>query len=332
MNMIKKLAALFCLCLLLMSAGCGSQSSDEDSAEQGRVIMNYDASGHSVKTVYKDVPGKVLILYPGAAETMLELGLDDHILSAISPYGEEPASIAAKYDALPKLQAAFIPSVEEVFAMQPDLIIGWAHNFSPTELGSVQDWKAHKIPVYIVPATLKHDRPTLENSVYPFLEDMGRIFQREEKAAEFIAACRQREAAVEQSVKDKPVKTAIVLQDHGKSSYSLYGPDYLINDLLNKAGLENLVKQRTSFIGPERVLSNDPDYLIFVSLPDSDGKDLSDEEVVKLVQSNRDLTSLRAVREGRIINIPFAEVNSGNQRSIDALERLLHGRMKGENF
>ena len=330
--MYKKLFIAFCILTLTLLSGCSRQSVNDADTTDGTSVMNYDASGHLVKTTYTSVPQKVLILYPGATETMLELGLDSHILATISPYGSEPDSIADRYAALPKLKAAFIPSVEEVFAMQPDLIIGWAHNFTPTELGAVQDWKAHDIPIYIVPATLKHERPTLENSVYPFLEDMGRIFGQQQRAAVFINDCRQRQAAVEDKVKDKPNKTAIVLQDHGKSSYSLYGPDYLINDLLNKAGLINLTKQRTSFIGPERVLTNDPDYLIYVSLPNANGKDLSDEDVIKLVQSNRDLSSLRAVREGRIINIPFAQVNSGNQRSIDALEKLLHERIKHENL
>jgi iron complex transport system substrate-binding protein len=37
---------------------------------------------------------------------------------------------------------------------------------------------------------------------------------------------------------------------------------------------------------------------------------------------------LQAVQQGRIINIPFAEVNSGNGRALDALSRLAEGRLK----
>ncbi len=332
--MNKLLFICSCLLIIVFASGCAKQNATEKTIPDtnSRTVMNYDANGNTVKTVYKKVPEKVLILYPGATEAMLELGLDNHIMYTISPYGSEPEDIAERFNNLPKLKAAFIPALEEVFAMQPDLIIGWAHNFSPVELGSVHDWKSHNIPVYIVPATIPHDLPTLENSVYPFISDLGKIFDCQEKAQEQIDSYKQREQFVLSQVAGKEGKTAMVLQDHGKSSYSLYGPDYLINDLLNKAGLTNLVRQKTSFVGPERVLNHDPDYLIFVSLPDSNGNDLSDEEVKKLVSQNRDLAPLRAVKEGRIINIPFAEVNSGNGRAIDALEKLLKARKLNENF
>lgn len=332
MNKVVKYLAivtLICYSIFLVS-GCSSKEQAQDNT--GSVIMNYDDNGKSVKTVYHDVPQKVLVLYPGATEVMLELGLEQNVLATVSPYGSEPEQIADKYKALPKIKAAYIPALEEVFAMQPDLIIGWAHNFSPTELGSVYDWKAHDIPVYIVPATLQHDLPTLENSVYPFLTDMGIIFQCQDKANAYVEQLKQKVSKVNSAVADKPKKTAIVLQDHGKSSYSLYGPNYLITDILAKAGLTNLVQTKTSFVGPERILGYDPDYIIFVSLPDKDGNDLTDEEVIKLVTSNKDLTSLRAVQEKRIINIPFAQVNSGNGRAVDALVKIYQARQQIENF
>ena len=305
--------------------GC---SRDSENITDKQFIQNYDENGHSRRTLIKGIPQRVLILYPGAAEAMLELGLDAHIEQTIGAYGSEPEHLAKRFAALPKVQAAFIPAQEEVFALQPDLIIGWAHNFSPMELGAPQGWQEHGIGAYIVPATIPHERLTLENSVYPFIEDLGKIFAVEERAADYIATCRKREAAVSEQLKDRGRETAIVLQDHGRSSYSLYDAGYLINDVLDKAGLDNLVSMKTAFVGPERILAYDPDYLVYVSLPGPDGQDLSDEEVLEQVKKNRDLQPLRAVQQGRIINIPFAEVNSGNGRALDALFRLAEGRLK----
>ena len=332
-SVAKYATALFFALLLIIAmiiSDCGNKQ--EAETDDGNVIANYDENGKSVKTTYHNAPHKVLVLYPGATEVMLQLGLDDSVLATVTPYGSEPQDIADRYKALPKIKAAYIPALEEVFAMQPDLIIGWAHNFSPTELGSVYDWKAHKIPVYIVPATLQHDLPTLENSVYPFLKDMGVIFQREQQANDYIDKLQQKVNHVTSTVSQREMKTALVIQDHGKSSYSLYGPNYLITDILNKAGLRNLVQQKTSFVGPERILGYDPDYVIFVSVPDKEGNDLSDEEVLNLVANNKDLTSLKAVREKRIINIPFAQVNSGNGRAVDALEKIFEFRRQQEGF
>lgn len=322
MKFVFLIMALTCSTLLF---GC---SRDSENKTDKQFIQNFDENGHSRRTWIKGIPQRVLILYPGAAEAMLELGLDAHIEQTIGAYGSEPEHLAKRFAALPKVQAAFIPAQEEVFALQPDLIIGWAHNFSPMELGAPQGWQEHGIGAYIVPATIPHERPTLENSVYPFLEDLGKIFAVEDRATGYIAACRQKENAVSVRLQNRERESAIVLQDHGRSSYSLYDAGYLINDVLDKAGLDNLVTMKTSIVGPERILAYDPDYLVYVSLPGPDGQDLSDEEVLAQVRQNRDLQPLRAVQQGKIINIPFAEVNSGNGRALDALFRLADGRLK----
>lgn len=313
------------LSVSLLFSGCDRQQAVSADAT---LIQNFDANGYGRRTVLHGVPQRVLVLYPGAAEAMLELGLEDHILQTIDAYGSEPDHLAARFAALPKVRAAFLPAQEEVFAMQPDLIIGWAHNFSPQELGEPQTWQARGVGAYIVPATLPARQLTLENSVYPFFEDLGRMFGVEQRAAEYIDSCRRREADARSRVADLPVETAIVLQDHGRSTYSLYDSGYLIDDVLAKVGLTNLVRSKTSMVGPERILTYDPEYLVYVSLPGKDGKDPSEEEVMGMVQQNRDLQRLRAVQQGHIIIIPFAEVNSGNGRAIDALNRLVAGRLR----
>ncbi|MBQ1889200.1 MAG: ABC transporter substrate-binding protein, partial [Selenomonas sp.] len=215
-----------------------------------------------------------------------------------------------------------------VFALQPDLIIGWAHNFSSQELGEAQTWQARGIGAYIVPATLPGCSLTLEDAVYPFLRDLGQMFGVEQRAEAYIASCRRQEERAMSQVADLPVATAVVLQDHGRSTYSLYDASYLIDDVLAKAGFANLVRRKTSMVGPERILAYDPEYLVYVSLPGKDGNDLSEEDALGLVNANPDLKRLRAVQQGHIIVIPFAEVNSGNGRAIDALNRLVTGRIR----
>lgn len=311
--------------LSVLFAGCGR---DGEQAAAGQVIQNFDANGYARRTVLHGVPQRVLILYPGAAEAMLELGLDEHILQTVGAYGSEPPELEARFAELPKVRAAFVPAQEEVFALQPDLIIGWAHNFSSQELGEAQTWQARGIGAYIVPATLPGRSLTLEDAVYPFLRNLGQMFGVEQRAEAYIASCRRQEERAMSQVADLPVATAVVLQDHGRSTYSLYDASYLIDDVLAKAGFANLVRRKTSMVGPERILAYDPDYLVYVSLPGKDGSDLSEEDALGLVNANPDLKRLRAVQQGHVIVIPFAEVNSGNGRAIDALNRLVTGRIR----
>lgn len=46
-----------------------------------------------------------------------------------------------------------VPSREQVMALQPDLLMGWSHHFTPATLGDVRQWYERNIGVYIVPAT-----------------------------------------------------------------------------------------------------------------------------------------------------------------------------------
>lgn len=322
---MKGLLLVLLISTSLLFTGC---SRSAEQVEAGFGIQNFDANGYTRRTVLQGVPQRVLVLYPGAAEAMLELGLDEHILQTIGAYGSEPEQIAARFAKLPKVKAAFVPAQEEVFALQPDLIIGWAHNFSAMELGEAQTWQMRGIGAYIVPATLSGRSLTLENSVYPFLRDLGQMFGAEQRAEAYIASCRRQEERAMSQVADLPVATAVVLQDHGRSTYSLYDASYLIDDVLAKAGFANLVRRKTSMVGPERILAYDPEYLVYVSLPGKDGNDLSEEDALGLVNANPNLKRLRAVQQGHVIVIPFAEVNSGNGRAIDALNRLVTGRIR----
>lgn len=285
-------------------------------------IVNYNAFAQKHIIHIEKVPQRVLIMYPGVTELMIRLGLEKNILATIKPYGEEPDELKKAYADLNKIQAPYVPSREEALNSNPDLIIGWAHNFTPTELGTVDLWQSFNIPVYIVPGTLQINRPTLENSVYPLIADLGKIFAVKAKAQDYIRACQNRVAALQKQA-IKTDTTVIILQEQGNGNYYLYGENYLINDITEKAGLRNLVKKQAASAGTERILSLNPDYIIYVSLPGTHGKDISDEAVLKKLAENNKINSLKAVQQKHVINLPYAQVNSGNDRLIDCLEKII---------
>lgn len=282
-----------------------------------------DSDGHMMDVAYKGVPNRVLVTYPGATELLIDLGLQDKIVGTIAPYGEEPEKYRAIYEKLPILSAPFMPSREEVSDLQPQMIIGWSHHFTPAGLGDVRSWYDRGTLAYVVPATVRRDRPTVESTVYPFIEDMGRIFNVEDRAHTYLESLKTRVEAVtakSQSMSYHP--TVVILQAHGHSTYSLYGPVYMIDDIVEKAGGHNVVDRQMGSIGPERVLAFDPDYIIYVSASQKSGHNLTDEEAKEELVSDDNLKHMRAIQNGKIIVVPFADVNNGNGRVVDALEKI----------
>ena len=281
----------------------------------------HDSEGHTATFSLAHPPSRVLVTYPGATELLIDLGLESRIVGAIRPYGEESPAYAERYAALPLLAAPYVPSREEVLALRSDFIIGWSHHFTPEALGDVYGYAMRGIGTYIVPATVRKGAPTLDATVYPFIEDMGRIFGAEERAAICADRLRARQTAVETRAAERRRRySAMILQSHGNSLYSMYGPAYIIDDIARRAGADNVVRRQMRSVGPERVLAFTPEVIIYVN-----PRDTSTEEARTALRADPNLRNMRAVRDGHIIVIPFADVNNGNGRCIDALEAISAG-------
>ena len=276
-----------------------------------------------------ETPRRIIVTYPGATELLIALNLDDRIAATLAPYGIEPPELAIRYEAIPFLSAPYVPSREEVVDLQPDLIIGWSHHFEPSGLGDARQWSARGIDTYVVPATIRKGRPTLEETVYSFIDDMGRILGAEDAAASYRRGLESRVKAVtDEAEKSENKPTVMILQSHGASRYSLYGPVYIVDDIVRKAGGVNVTERQLSVVGPERVLGFDPDYIVAVSnVVDSDF-DAAMKKAVAVIAEDENLKNMSAVRNGRIIPVPFAEVNNGNGRVVDGLERIANGLRK----
>ena len=322
------LLALSALILLLSATdGRGSHAPSEQPVD-GITYTTADSDGRPATFTLAHPPERVLISYPGATELLIDLRLESRIIGTIAPYGAELPSYADAYTALPILAAPYVPSREEVITLRPDLIIGWSHHFTPEALGDVYSYIDRGVGAYIVPATVRKGHPSLEETIYPFIADMGHIFGVEDRAAAYTNGLKERVAAVEMRTQARGRRyTAMILQAHGNSLYSMYGPAYIIDDIARKAGADNIVDRQMRSVGPERVLGFAPEVIIYVN-----AKDRTEEEARAELRSDPNLQNMKAVRENRIIIVNFSDVNNGNGRCITALEDISAGldALRGE--
>lgn len=328
---------LLLTCLFLLT-GCGQSTNPRlpatfhSTAPYPLTISNYDEKENPVSYTYQRTPQRVVITHPGATELLLELGLQDSILSTVAPYGAPLQRLVSHYAKLPIMQAAYTPSQEELLEVEPDLIISWAHQFSPQAIGDVQTWHQRGIGTFIMPSTLTKTKPTLETTVYACIADLGKIFNIQDKASAYIQHSKDRVATIQKSVmsiQDK--KTVLVLQDHFNGTFSLYDTSYLISHMIDIAGGQNICQTPTAFVGAEKVLAFDPDFIIVVTSNLADGsKDVTDEEAIQNLRGVKELQSMRAIRTGNIINLPFFTVNNGGVRTIDGIEKITNSLYPGQ--
>ncbi len=316
--------------LLLTTAGCqfsppatGPVAPAQATAGYPITLENYDAGGHPIATTYTQPPSRVVVTHPGATELLLELGLEDHILASVAPYGPPLKRLAGKYANLPLTKALYAPSQEELVLMQPDLIIGWSHHFDVGGFGDVTAWQKRNVATYIVPSTLPAVTPTVEGTVYPFIDDMGKLFGITDKTTDYIHQLQQRMALVKnraETVKQK--KTVIILQSHGNGRFTLYGNNYLISQLVADAGGINLCTSSASLVSAETVLSYQPDVIVFVPLNLSLTEELSDEAAIAQLTAIYELRHMNAIEQKSIIPLSFFTVNNAGIRTVDTVEYL----------
>lgn len=294
------------------------------SAAYPVTITNYDYVENQIDFTYQQPPARVVVTHPGATELLLDLGLESRILATTAPYGKPAAQVAEKYARLNILKTPYMPTEEELLELQPDMIIGWVHQFSPTGMGRVKTWQARNIGTYILPSTLVKAKPTLETMVYGNIADMGRIFDIQPVTGPYIEKLKTRVANIRNTLQDVPrKKTVLVLQDHFNGTFSLYDSQHLVSHMVELAGGINLCENRTSFVSAEKVLAYDPDFIIFVSVDRNNfAEDLSDEAAIKSLQAVTELRGLTAIQQGNIINLPFFTVNNAGIRTIDGIEKI----------
>lgn len=325
---------LSCLAFLflLLAAGCGSSAvmppavppaTSTNTAYPPVTIRNFDADENHLDYTYTHSPSRIAITHPGATELLLELGLEDRILATLAPYGPPLKRVAERYSKLTIMAAQFVPSQEEMLEMTPDMIIGWSHNFSESALSNVQFWQDRNIATYIMPSSLNKTKPTLEDTVYTLVEDMGKIFGVRDKAADLVKSYQARVTYIEQHT--SPIqhkKTVMVLQNQSNGQFSLYDSSYVINLMIKTAGGIPVADDIAFIVGAEKVLSYDPDYILYVSFSKNGTEDLSDEDATAQLKQLDELSSMRAIRENHIINLPFFTVNNGGIRTVDAIEKI----------
>lgn len=273
--------------------------------------LTLDNCGTTV--TFEKPPARVVTIKSTATEMLLALGLGDRIVGVGFQDGPLPAPWAGT--ALNVL-ADKLPSQEVVLETEPDLVYaGWESNFAADGAGERPGLAGLGVASYVSPAACKAAPYKPEklsfDQLFAQIEEMGRIFGVEGKAAALVAEQRAMLAAI------KPVgqgQTALWYSSGTKAPYVGAGtgaPEMMMAAL----GLENIFgDQPDSWISAswEAVVDADPDVIVLV---DSTWNSAAQKK--KLLAENPITANLSAVKAGRYLIVPFPASEAG-VRSVPA--------------
>lgn len=282
-------------------------------------ITTYDYEGSEIETTYEKAPEKVLCVYQGTIETMIALGLEDHVIASYGLDNPVKAEWEAGFAKMNYNEDVFAPDQETVLMMEPDMIFSWGSLFSEKNLGNQPEWITNGTNTYISTNTRKGGSRILENE-YTDLLNIGKIFNVEDKAQAIVDEMKSEIAGVLEQTKDQDAPRVAVIEFLNED-ISNYGASSLGGDMVTQLGGE-LVEPEASSIGKEDLLGLDPDVIFVVYMARTEGVE---EEMRAKVVDDPAFAELNAVKNGRVCTIMLGDMYASTVRSIDGIRTFAAG-------
>ena len=338
MKNAKTLATLTALALTVSLTACSAGKTAEttpvptttqpQSGHYPVTITNYNYAGEPVTYTYEKAPEKVIAVYQGCIETMIALGLEDHVLASYGLDNEVKDEWKDGFARMNYDETVFAPDKETVTLLEPDMIFSWGSYFGEKKLGDVGSWNEKGVGTYMNSNTVPGGTRTLENE-YTDILNIGKIFDVEDRAQALVDEMKaQVEATLAAAQGQEPVRVAVVEPTAG-GTITNYGADSLAGDMVTALGGE-LARPDGSDMGKEDLVACDPDVIFVVYMAYAgDDPDSVRAEQLAAIQDDPALASLSAVQNGRVHLIMLGDMYASGPRTIDGIRTLAQGMYPG---
>lgn len=305
--------------LLALTMALSAAAFAEESAYPV-TVSTYDYAGNVIETTYEKAPEKVVCVYQGTIETMIALGLEDHVIAS---YGLDNPVKDEWEDGLSKMnynEDVFAPDKETVTMLEPDLIFSWGSLFSEKKLGDAPEWIANGTNTYISSNTARTGTArTLENE-YIDLINIGKIFGVEEKAQAIVDEMKNEISGVLEQTEGQDSPTVLVIEFLG-DSITNYGASTLGGDMVSSLG-GTLAAPDASELGKEDIVELDPDVIFVVYMARTE---TVEAEKKALITDDPAFADLSAVKNDRVNTIMLGDMYASTVRSIDGIRVFAAG-------
>ncbi|MGW4245823.1 ABC transporter substrate-binding protein [Nocardia sp. NPDC004722] len=257
---------------------------------------------------------------------VLALGAQEQTV-AVSSLKRDAETLRKHYgDAVEKLNsvAPDYPSRETVLAQRPDVMVaGWNYGYSESANLTPESLRAAGVAPYVLTESCR--RPDGERGVVDAwtalrtdLTALGAITGRVGQATRVNSDLDKRLSALLDAPKAAKPPTVFVF-DSASDTVMSSGKFGAPQAILEAAGARNALDDVADTWTPvswERVAAADPDAIVFVDYPPQ-----TFQQKVDLLRAKPGIQNLRAVTEGKFLNLPYALWTSG-PLNIDAAEQV----------
>lgn len=306
---IPTLAALAALMGLLAALGACGATTNTTASGPAHPVIALDAD-HAPIAIPSKSPQRIISLEPSNSQILGALRVDSRVI-AVDVNTDAPADLVAR----PKVtDANGKPNVEQIIALQPDLVLTYGRFTSDAD----QQLRQAHINVVAIPVA----------DVSGMLQDItlvGQLVHEDARAATIVASLRQRIAAVEAAVKGKPPVSVYMEVGYSPGQTYAFGGGTFGDELIRDAGGTNIFGANTSGSGypqvsDESIIAANPQVIILT-------EDVQYGGDPSQVAKRGGWSVIAAVQSHRIFQLSPDYTEQQSPLLVDGLEklaRLLH--------
>lgn len=332
---MKKWVSILGLGLVVFGlAACGNDSKETASSSSNGestyplTISNYTRAEGATEWTAKDQtfkaePKKVLANTKPAAELLLRLGLKDNIAGVGATFGVSDPEVADEFAELNDLGSEYI-SKEIALSVDPDLIYGRGGLFDNQDwgVGTVDSINEMGLPTYVQETSATG---ATFDSVYKDIDNLGKIFNVPDKAAEFTKEIKGREEKLKEDTKDREKQTFAYLHMTDPSIVSIFAAqnEAFFNSMFEMINMENVFKDYAgSEVSEETLIETDPDVLIVGDWSSIDDG-IKGSEIIDALYKNPKLASMKAIKNKQVYGVDYNYLFGYGYESLTGLEKLV---------
>ncbi len=284
-------------------------------------IQTYNRAKEAIDVTFEKAPERVVAVYQDSVETMLALGLEDHVVG----FGGLDEDVKPEYaDAFAKTNVfeAWSPDKEAVLALEPDMILSWYSFFGDKKMGDVDFWHERNVGTYMMRNSGADPARSVENE-YKDILAIGKIFNVEDKATAIVDNMKAEVNKVLEVANKMETKPRVLVMEFDKKGVRTYGDNTLAGDMVKTIGAD-LVTAPENRMSDEDLIAKNPDVIFNVYFGSSSKAEDANAAIAKLMDDPK-FASLDAVKNKRVYAISLSETYCSGTRTLDGILKLAKG-------